>query len=53
LDNAEEFELGIDILLRYVDANEGPLIFLDDETWQREVDATSRKLFKFLTRNTV
>jgi len=53
LDNVEEYELGIDILLRYVDADEGPLVFQNDEAWQREIDATSRKLFKFLTRNTV
>lgn len=53
LDKVEESELGIDILLRYVDADEGPLVFQNDEAWQREVDTTSRKLFKFLTRNTV
>lgn len=53
LDNIEESELGRDILLRYVDPDEGPLVFQNDEVWQREVDATSRKLFKFITMNTV
>jgi hypothetical protein len=37
LDKVEESEPGIDILLRYIDADEGPLVFQSYEAWQREV----------------
>ena len=50
-DKYEESERGEDILLRYVDGVDGPLIHHDDEAWQREVDTTSRKLYKFIKNN--
>jgi hypothetical protein len=39
---------GREILLHYLDGYEGPLVFQDNESWQREVDTTARKLYKFL-----
>ncbi len=47
-DSYKPTESGEEILLRYVDTLEGPLIFDDNESWQREVDTTCRKLYKFL-----
>ena len=47
-DRYEKFEQGEDILLRYLDGCDGPLIHQDNETWQREIDTTCRKLYKFV-----
>ncbi|MHB8078178.1 MAG: hypothetical protein ACYDIE_02855 [Candidatus Krumholzibacteriia bacterium] len=37
------------LLLDTVEAADGPLLFPDDETWQRELDATCRRLLRWLT----
>lgn len=47
-DKYKESEQGEDILLRYLDGYDGPLIHQDNESWQREVDTTSRKLYTFI-----
>ncbi len=43
-------ESGEEILLHYIDENDGPLIHQDNETWQREIDAMCKKLFCLLQR---
>ena len=53
MDSYDSTESGEDILLRYLDGREGPLIFQDNESWQREVDTTCRKLYKFINENPV
>jgi len=53
LDSYDLAESGEDILLRYLDGRDGPLIFQDNEPWQREVDTTCRKLYKFINENPV
>jgi hypothetical protein len=40
-----------ELLNEYVDEYEGPLIFMDNETWQNEFDGVCRKLHKFLKDN--
>ena len=37
-----------ELLTKYVDPYEGPLIFQDKESWQEEVDMVCRKLYKYL-----
>ena len=39
---------GKDILLDYIIQYEGPLIYHDNEDWQKEVDATCKHLYKYL-----
>ena len=41
-------ETGEEILLHYIDANGGPLVHQDDETWQKELDTICKKLFRRL-----
>jgi len=51
----EETEKGVrenrgiwDFVKTYVDAQDGPLIYHDNEAWQEELDTVCRKLHKFL-----
>lgn len=37
-----------ELLLEYIGPDEGPLIHLDDEDWQDELDMVCRKLYKYL-----
>ena len=46
-------ETGEEILLSYLDGCDGPLIFQDNESWQREVDTTCRNLYKFIKEKSV
>jgi hypothetical protein len=34
--------------MSYIDTGEGPLIYHDNETWQKELDAVCRKLHKYM-----
>ncbi|WP_028582844.1 hypothetical protein [Desulfogranum japonicum] len=44
IDNIETIEM-----LKYeLSEDEGPLIHHDDETWQKEIDLVSRKLYKYI-----
>ncbi len=52
-DSYEETESGEEILLHYLDGCDGPLIHQDNESWQREIDTTCRKLYKFLVRKII
>ncbi len=36
------------MLIDEIDAGEGPLIFYDNEEWQRELDTVCRKLYKYV-----
>lgn len=36
------------MLLDAIDSDEGPLIYHDDESWQREIDSVCRKLHRHL-----
>jgi hypothetical protein len=36
------------LLLDAIDTDDGPLIFHDEESWQRELDSVCRKLYKHL-----
>lgn len=40
-----------DLLAEYVGPEDGPLIFLDHESWQNEIDMVCRKLYKYLKSN--
>ncbi|MDD8019468.1 MAG: hypothetical protein PHP42_13930 [Bacteroidota bacterium] len=40
-----------ELLDEYVNEYEGPLVFMDNETWQNEFDGVCRKLHKFLKNN--
>lgn len=51
MDSYDSSESGEKILLRYLDGCDGPLIYQDNESWQREVDITCRKLYKFIKEN--
>jgi hypothetical protein len=49
----EEDQIGkpaLELLTEEVDFDEGPFLFQDDETWQRELDATCRKLRRYLAK---
>ena len=37
-----------ELLMENLDEYEGPLIHLDNETWQKEIDTVCKKLFKYL-----
>lgn len=52
-DDLEDPWNGEEILFRCVYGFNGPLIFQDNETLQKEVDATSRKLYNFILKRTV
>ena len=52
-DSYEPDESGEEILLHYLDDCDGPLIHQDNESWQREIDTTCRKLYKFLVQKIV
>ncbi|NOZ54183.1 MAG: hypothetical protein GXP08_13815 [Gammaproteobacteria bacterium] len=45
-DTFSETQTGVDILLHYIDQFEGPLVYHDNELWQKELDSVCRKLFK-------
>lgn len=49
-DSFSEDSTGEEVLLHYIDAYEGPLVFQDNEQWQKEIDATCKKLFKFIVK---
>ena len=40
----------IELLLNSIDAYEGPLIYMSNESWQRELDAVCKKLYKFMIK---
>jgi len=44
---------GEEILFKYVFGFDGPLIYQDSETLQKQIDTTSRKLYNFLLKGTV
>ncbi len=46
-------ESGKELLLRYLDGKDGPLVFPSEESWQRQLDTTCRKLYKFLVQQIV
>jgi len=51
LSEEDEPELSMtaeELLNKYIDEYEGPLVFMDNETWQNEFDGVCRKLHKFL-----
>jgi hypothetical protein len=52
-DELEEPWNGEDILFQCVYGLDGPLIFHDNKTLQKKVDATSRKLYNFILKRTV
>ncbi len=52
-DDLEEPWNGEDILFQCVYGLDGPLVFHDNKTLQKEVDATSRKLYNFILKRTV
>jgi hypothetical protein len=37
-----------EFIMSYIDTGEGPLIYHDNETWQKELDAVCRKLHKYM-----
>ena len=39
-----------DLLAEYLGPDEGPLIHLDHEKWQSEIDMVCRKLYRFINR---
>ncbi|KEQ18703.1 hypothetical protein [Endozoicomonas numazuensis] len=39
-----------EILNNYITQYEGPLIYPQHETWQKEIDSTCKKLFKFINQ---
>ena len=39
-------QTGTDVLLHYIDEDGGPLVYHDNELWQKELDTTCRILFK-------
>ncbi len=47
--NEPEFSMTAEELLdEYISEDDGPLIFMDNEAWQNEIDTVCRKLYKFL-----
>ena len=36
-----------DLLVKYIEKEGGPLLFIDEETWQNELDMVCRKLYKY------
>ncbi len=52
-DNLEIPWDGEEILFKYVFGFDGPLIYQDNETLQKQIDTTSRKLYNFLLKGTV
>ena len=47
-DTFSKEQTGIDILLHYIDESGGPLVYRDNEVWQKELDAMCRKLCKYI-----
>ncbi len=47
-DSFKHNETGENILLYYIDKYEGPLVHHDNESWQRELDTTCKKLYKHI-----
>jgi hypothetical protein len=43
-------QTALDLLLEAVGLDEGPLIFQDNELWQRELDSTCRRVHRYLKR---
>ncbi|RJP25437.1 MAG: hypothetical protein C4527_17365 [Candidatus Omnitrophota bacterium] len=41
-----------ELLFEYTDFDEGPLIYLDNEVWQSEVDMVCRKIHQYLKKKT-
>lgn len=39
-----------ELLFEYLDPYEGPLVFLDNEAWQEELDMVCRKLYKYIKK---
>ncbi len=39
-----------ELLLLSIDEQGGPILFLDEETWQNELDMVCRKLYKYYVR---
>jgi hypothetical protein len=37
-----------EFIMSYIDAEEGPLIYHDNEVWQKELDTVCRKLHKYM-----
>ena len=52
-DSYDPSESGEEILLRYLDGYDGPLVFDDNESLQRQMDTTCRKLYRFINRRPV
>lgn len=52
-DELEEPWNGEEIIFQYVYGFAGPLIYEDNEALQKEVDATSRKLYNFILKGVV
>ena len=51
IEESIEDEKGIiELLLNSIDEYEGPLIYMSNEPWQRELDAVCKKLHKFMTK---
>lgn len=46
--SGDKSKFGKKLLLYYITQYEGPLICHDNENWQNEIDATSRKLNKYI-----
>lgn len=47
--NDKDLKMAADELLaEYLNDEDGPLIFMDNESWQNEFDGVCRKLYKFL-----
>ena len=44
---------GEEIIFQCVYGFSGPLIHQDNETWQKEIDTTSRKLYNFILKGNV
>jgi len=40
-----------EILFEHIDPDGGPLIYHDNEDWQKEIDMVCRKLYKHLKKN--
>jgi hypothetical protein len=52
-DHLEEPWNGEEIIFQYVYGLDGPLIYNDNETLQKKIDTTSRKLYDFILKRVV
>ncbi len=52
-DTFSEKQTGIEILLHYISESDGPLVYQDNESWQKEIDIMCRKLFKYIQNSAI